>query len=172
MTDDRPSLADALNFTDDDLTANRAGRLSDVQSTRLRARAGYTTLAGALIALALAGGGFWLIALGATLAALALFALAAGLFVLTRWGRGTAAAEVAAGAVACVSGEAVLSANDYPNPNGNVTEYVLEIGDEAFVLSRDAFAAFEDGDTYTVYYLPGLRMVISAEGLARQTPTG
>lgn len=161
--EETPTLAEALNFTDDDLAANRAGNLAEPQRARLRTRSIVSVGGNALLTLGLAAIGLWVVTLGYLLVAGALFALAAGLFWLGRTGNAQLDAERNAGAVASVRGEAHLSADEYPNPNGTVTEFVLSIGDEAFVLPRHIFAAFEDGTHYAVYYLPKARLVLSAE---------
>lgn len=157
------SLASGLNFTGDDLIANRNGRLSDAQAARLRSRAGCSIIVGTVLVLALAGSGIWLALAEAWLWSIAFFVMAGGLFWLNRSGRASVTTERQNGQVAMIKGEAILSADDYASPNRKMTEYILTIGDEAFVLSKDAFSAFEDGDIYTVYYLPKARIVLSAE---------
>ncbi|MEL6148016.1 MAG: hypothetical protein AAFV33_24855 [Chloroflexota bacterium] len=160
---DTPTLEEALNFTADDLAANRTGQLSDEQMTMLRNRAGIRGLAANAMSLVLAGVGFWLMNQSFWQWAALLFACAGALYYFSSRGRAHAAVEVAAGEVAVVSGEVVLTTDDVSGPERKVTEHILTVGDEAFVISRYAFAAFEDGDHYHVYYLPEARLVLSAE---------
>ena len=161
--DDIPTLAEALEFEPDELDQNRAGRLSLAQQTRLQRRAGCSLIVGALLALGFAGAGFWLVTIDAWTLAVGSFAVAGGLFALNRLGRGATQVETSAGDVATITGEAELEFNEYSTPNGRMKEYVLRIGNEAFVVSREVFAAFEDGDHYTLYYLPAARVLLSAE---------
>lgn len=160
---DAPTLPQALYFTEDDLAANRNGHLSDEQAAQLQARAGCSTVGNTLVTLAFVGVGFWTIGIGQWWIGALLFGLGAAVFWLGRTGRVGITTELSTRAVASATGPISLDANEYANPNGTVTEYVLEIEDQAFVLSRQAFAAFEDGDTYTVYYLPQAHMLLSAE---------
>lgn len=158
-----PTLAETLNFTEEDLQANRNGRLSEEQQRRLSAQSGCSIVGSALVVLGLAGAGFWMLALGWWQLAAVFFVLAVVIGLLNRAGRGGFRAEINAGTVAIAAGEITLSANEIANPNGGVVEYLLQVNDEVFVIPRDAFAAFEDNAVYRVYYLPQSRIVLSAE---------
>ena len=158
-----PTLAETLNFNEEDLQANRNGRLSDAQQRRLMSQSGCGIVGAAVVVLALAGVGFWILALGSWQIASIFFVLAAVIAVLNRTGRGQFRAEVQAGRVAIAAGEITLIADEIANPNGGVVEYVLEVNDEGFVIPRDAFVAFEDNTVYRIYYLPQSRIVLAAE---------
>ncbi|MEM6280731.1 MAG: hypothetical protein AAF787_00945 [Chloroflexota bacterium] len=163
---DIPTLEEALNFTADDLTVNRAGKLSAEQQSMLRNRAGIRAFAANGMSLLLAVGGFWLLGQGFWPWAALLFASAGALFYFSSRGRAAASIEVNVGDIAIVSGEAVLTTDDVSGPERKVTEHILTVGDESFVISRYAFAAFEDGDHYHVYYLPAARIILSAEPIS------
>jgi hypothetical protein len=161
--DSAQALATTLNFTEDDLKANREGRLSAAQQGRLRSQVIFGIVGAALMVLVLLGVGLWIVALGSWWVASAFFTLALLIFVLNRSGRGKFGEEVRAGAVALAAGEITLTANEVSNPNGGVTEYLLTVNGESFVIPRDAFIAFEDNAVYRVYYLPHSRIVLAAE---------
>jgi len=158
-----PKLAEALDFRPEELEQNRLGQLSNAQRARLQQRAGCSLIGGTALVLGLSGIGFWMLALGAWLVAGGLFAIAAVLLMLNRAGRATTRTEAATGKVVSLTGEAELEFNDYATPNGRMNEYVVRIKDQAFVVSQEVFAAFEDGDDYTIYYLPAARVLLSAE---------
>jgi len=160
---DIPTLAEAIGFEPDELDQNRVGRLSPAQQDRLQRRAGCSLIVGALLALVFAGAGFWLVTLDAWTLATGAFVLSGALFALNRIGRNATQTETATGAVASITGEAELEFNQHSTPNGRMNEYVLRVEHEAFVVSREVFAAFEDGDHYTLYYLPAARVLLSAE---------
>lgn len=159
---DRPTLAATLGFSEDDLAANAQGVLSEGQAVRLQRRAGCSLIGGSVLTLILAGVGFWLAGQGVWWLAALLFAGAGALFYFSRTGRGGPRAELAAGEVAHLHGEVILDTHDYATPNGHVTEYRVTVDGETFLVSRDAYAAFIDGNIYDVYVLPTSRIVLSA----------
>jgi hypothetical protein len=163
--DDFLPLDEALNFTAEDLDANRDGRLSKRQTARLRARNGFGLIIGNLLVLALVGGGLWIVTLGSAVTGSLLVMAGGGLFVLSRRGRGDYVAAVDAGAVDTETGALTLDTRDYKNPNGVMTEYLVTVGTETFVVSQDAYIAFSEtpAERFTVYYLPGARILLSAE---------
>ena len=170
--DDFLPLDEALGFSEADLAANRAGQLSETQAQRLRRRDRTGLIVGNIVAIGLLGGGMWLVSGGLVGFGALLIVLGGSLFLLTRWGRGDYTAETVSGTVEIVRGQLVLDTAEYKNPNGLVTEYRVRVGDEVFVISRDAFIALSearqsDDHPFALYYLPRLRMLLSAEPLAR-----
>ncbi len=163
--DDFLPLDEAIGFTADDLTANRDGQLSERQTARLRARNGLGLIIGNVLVLALVGGGLWIVTQGGAFVGSLLVMLGGGLFVLSRRGRGDYVATVDAGAVTSTQGALKLDTKDYKNPNGVTTEYLVTVGAETFVVSRDAYIAFSEApaESFSVYYLPGARILLSAE---------
>ena len=163
--DDFLPLDEALAFTADDLAANRDGHVSERQRAKLRARNSLGLIIGNLLIPGLVGGGLWIATQGGLLSGGLLLALGAGLFVLSRRGRGDYMAAVKAGAVTAERGTLHLDTKDYKNPNGVTTEYLVTVGGETFVVSQDAYIAFSEtaATHFTIYYLPVARILLSAE---------
>jgi hypothetical protein len=163
--DDFLPLDEALNFTDDDIAHNREGRLSARQIRRLQTRNIVSLLGGSLMSVALIGFGAWLVTQGAVVFGGVFILLGTGLFLAVRSGRGKRTAEAALGEIQQIQGPMTLSTAEFKNPNGVMIEYRVQVGEEVFVVSRDAFIAFNEAeaDTFTLYYLPTLRVIMSAE---------
>jgi len=152
-------LKQALSFDEDDIRANRVGELSDGQKRRLsnqtRARAGCFGIV-FLIVLVISGvlmlTGQIAPGMGVTIPVVLLgLAMAGWLYREHR--------AVQGGMVASISGQAELS-------GVGDDEYRVTIGGTTFrVLERehDAFEENEGGTSYTVYYLPGSKTIVSVE---------
>lgn len=149
-----------FSFDDDDLMQNRAGNLSEKQRQYLaeqnRFRSGcfaalIVVVAVAACVLALAGEIAWQVMLFGV-ATLTLM-LAGFIF----WNQ----QALRSARVARVSGiaEPIYIGDD---------EYGMRIGDKRFRVLEKQHDAFNEGDKYTVYYLPGNNKIVSVEP-ARKT---
>ena len=166
-TDYRPakSLQNVLGFTADDLTANRAGRLTARQIADLRAAARpFWRLLTIFVVFALLAG-----------AALLLFAGnspdAPMLFLLTMMVPGILGVIFAvrlAGIYASIGDGSVLAAEGLAETytkralRGGVAFYVC-VGEQEFFVGRNLQLAFQPGEAYSVFYTPRGRLIVSGE---------
>ena len=175
------ALQAALDFTDDDLAANRAGRLSPAQQTRMGKTQGQGQIANIVF-------GIVFVVVLAVIAFIVLPPLFApqpanssavppGIIVLVivvvlgiiglSFLRTRRKLRGVTGAVLAVEGEAKGNVK----ATGNVDQadlmmmYRLKVGSVTFALhSADQVAAFRDGARYRAYYVKGtLPILISAE---------
>jgi len=177
------ALQAALNFTDDDLVANRAGRLSPAQQTRMNKMQGQSQVANIVFGII-----FVLILIGIAIFVLPpLFApqpahssavppgiivigvvvvLAIIVFSFLRSRRKLRGVN---GAVLATEGEAKgnVKATGNVDQGGLMMMYRIKVGSVTFAVSRpDEVAAFQDGARYRAYYVQGtLPILISAEPL-------
>ena len=164
------ALQAALDFTDDDLAANRAGRLSPAQQTRMGKTQGQGQIANIVF-------GIVFVVVLAVIAFIVLPPLFApqpanssavppGIIGLS-FLRTRRKLRGVTGAVLAVEGEAKGNVK----ATGNVDQadlmmvYRLKVGSVTFALhSADQVAAFRDGARYRAYYVKGtLPILISAE---------
>ncbi len=158
-----------LEFSADDLAANRDGRLSEMQDYRLRLRLRRSIASGVIMVLVLAfiatllifgssrGGSpiLSVVGIGLTLCSAAV----TGVFA-RYWMRLNA--DIRGGTVMIVSGslERVIK----PVNRGVVT-YILRIGASEFVVGKETFSAFLHGGHYRVYRTPYTGALLAAEHL-------
>ncbi len=164
----RPSLAEALTFSSDELNANRDGRLTDGQAARLlrewrRAR---TPLIGALIVIGMLATVFLffggendspvlnVIGAGLTLVNAAIVGVAANTWLRTR-------RDVRDGRVEMLEGELRHTIRI----NRRVRVYMLDIAGQRLAVPRQVFNAFEEGARYRLYRAPYTGLLLSAERL-------
>lgn len=156
-------LALKLDFTDEDLFANRDGILTERQRVRLkRALLREALLYGAVEVLLV--GILVLIIANAlrmhtepNLPLLAIFLLAASLYpiYIVRQTRATHA-DLAAGHVPMAAGR--INLLDVGRGN-----YRLEVGNQSFNVSRQVYATLVDERYYRIYYTPRLKTILAAE---------
>ena len=166
MSENVMSLVDALNFSAEDLEANRAGRLSEAQRERLTRSLRRTVRI--LCSLVLVFG------LGATtilfeaqhndstvlnLIGILLTVINAGIVGLSVQSYLRTSSDVKNGRVATISG--VVSHTI--RVSGRVATYILKVGDQNVVVSRLVFFAVEDGKAYHFYRAPFSKTLLSAE---------
>jgi hypothetical protein len=165
-TPPRPSLAEVLRFSPDDLNANRAGLLADGQRDRLL-RQWTVTRVPFIIALIVIGllatvflffGGesdspvLNVIGVGLTLVNAAIVGLAANTWLRTR-------RDVRDGRVQTLEGELRHTIRI----NRRVRVYMLDIAGERLAVPRPVFNAFEEGVRYRLYRAPFTGLLLSAE---------
>lgn len=153
-------LVSNLNFTPEDLEANRDGVMTERQRIALEARAAPKSHAftGAFI--------LWgLITLGAvdssisttdkmlvSIVSLLLVATVAGAY--SEWAN-KFFNDAEDGVVRELTGRVIL------DTNANRTRFTLTIGYMTFKLDRQAYLRFRHLDTYTIYYAPGSHIILS-----------
>ena len=155
-----------LEFTSDDLQANRAGQLSAVQIDRLgRARRRNATVGvGVVIVVAFiatlllfAGQRNTSPILGALgIAVTTINAVLVGMFA-RNWLRFNA--DLREGQVTVIKGtlERVI------RPTGRVNNYVIRVDGESFSVTKEQFKAFDHEQPYCLYRAPHAGMLLSAE---------
>ena len=151
------NLADALRFTFDDLIANRTGQFSDAQRTRLRLDLLRETVFYGIVALLPFGGLLFLLSNPVNSPLLLLiFALLTVVFVISIVRHFQATRADLAGATLSAAGRVERHAMGRGF-------YRLRIDQQNFQITAKEYGAFSDGKSYRVYYLPRLRMILSAE---------
>jgi hypothetical protein len=177
------ALQAALNFTDDDLVANRAGRLSPTQQTRMTKAQGQGQIGNIVFGIVFV----------VILAAIALFvlpplfapqpanssAIPPGIIILVvvvvlgiigfSFLRTRRKLRGVSGAVLATEGEAKgnIKATGNVDQMGMMMMYRIKVGSVTFPVSTaDQVTAFHDGARYRAYYVQGtLPILMSAEPL-------
>ncbi len=164
-------LMDAIGFDAGDLAMNQAGTFSETQRRRLQNWWMFWTLG--LAAAVIVGAG-----------------MSALLFLAILFAPPSVALKIAAGLVAIILACVVLYAfcwfkrADYLDDldecivygaegrirlildeGRNNARYLVGVGSLAFVVSKQVFLAFKNGDPYRVYYAPNSKRIVAAEWL-------
>jgi hypothetical protein len=166
MTKTLGSLTDALNFSAEDLQANREGRLSEAQKYRLT-RGWRRTLwieIGLVIVLTLGATTLIFVAQRSDLPLLNVIGILmtiinAGIVGLGAQSYLRTSSDLKNGKVATISG--VVSHTI--RVSGRVATYILKVDHQAVVVSRLVFFAVEDGKAYHLYRAPSSKTLLSAE---------
>lgn len=164
MTDNE--LMRELEFTADDLAANRAGQLSEVQIDRLRARRKRSIVTGIAMTLALAFVASLCIFSGLQGSAVLLI-IGVGLTLVSAVITGTFArywmrlsADIRENAVTAFSGKLERVVKPV---NQRVVTYLLRVGGAEFAVNKEQFKAFAHEAPYTLYRAKYTGMLLSAE---------
>ena len=166
MTKTLGSLPEILNFSDEDLAANRAGRMSEAQKQRLTRgwRRTLWIVIGLVIVLGLVattllfaaqrGGSSVLSVVGilVTVINAAIVGLGAQSYIRT-------SNDLKGGQVTTISGVASHTIR----VSGRVATYILKVDDQNVVVSRLVFFAIEDGKAYRLYRAPSSKTLLAAE---------
>lgn len=164
MTD--AALMRELDFTPDDLAANRAGRLSDTQAYRLRLKRARSVAigVGVLLALALAA---TLCLFGGLRGSGILSLVGVGLTIVSAGIMGTFArywlrlsADIRENTVSAFSGPVERIVKPV---NQRILTYLLRVGGAEFAVDKQTFKAFTHQATYTVYRAKYSGLLLSAE---------
>lgn len=161
-------LALALNFTPQDLAANRDGVISAEQHARLRRMAyfgvdvfgGITALAifGVILLITAHTGRSQILSLLETVCLLILLSALYGSIILLLWRRRNAyRKDLLSVRVVSISGQAILELR------GQLGK--VRIGSKTFWVSKIAYNRFKNSHSYTLYYTPSMEVVLSAEPL-------
>ncbi|MBI1258408.1 MAG: hypothetical protein GC204_13135 [Chloroflexi bacterium] len=166
MTKTLGSLTDALNFAEEDLLANRAGRLSDAQKQRLTRgwRRTLWIVIGLVIVLGLSATTVLFIAQRNDLPVLNMIGILMTIVNALVVGLGAqsylrTSSDLNNGRVTTISGVV----NHTIRVSGRVATYILKVGDEKVVVSRPVFFAVEDGKAYNLYRAPSSKTLLAAE---------
>jgi len=177
------ALQAALDFTDDDLVANRAGRLSSAQQARMTKTQGQGQIANIVFGIVFVV----IIAVIAFIVLPPLFApqpehssaIPPGIIILVvvvvlgiiglSFLRTRRKLRGVTGAVLMAEGEAKgnIKATGNVEDAGMMMMYRIKVGSVTFAVSRpDQVAAFHDGARYRAYYVKGtLPILVSAEAV-------
>jgi hypothetical protein len=163
MTNHLTDLALKLDFTGEDLYANRDGTLTERQRAKLRRALLRDALLYGVLEVLLVGV-ILLIIVNAlrlrtdvNLPILAIFLLAASLYPIYILRQTLATrADLAAGQIWIAAGRVQL----LDVGRGN---YRLEMGKQAFNVGKKAFSTFQNERHYRIYYAPHLKTILAAE---------
>ncbi|MEO8392593.1 MAG: hypothetical protein ABI700_06340 [Chloroflexota bacterium] len=154
------NLAQELNFTFDDLEANREGRFTEPQRKRLRLLMLRDVVSYGLLALLPLGG---LVALLTGSAdhpvngvMLALLLILFGLLIFYVIRQVYATRADLTGGVKVVTGQAALHV-------AGRGLHSLSVGQQNFQISKKVYSAFAEDKFYRVYYAPKLKAILSVE---------
>lgn len=160
------SLAEALNFSADDLAANRAGRLSEAQRERLN-RGWRRTLwiviglvvlfgliATTLLFLAQQQGSAILTGIGIIITVINAMIVGLGAQSYLR-----TSSDLRGGRVVAVSGVVGHTIR----VSGRVLTYVLKVDGQEMLVAKPVFYAVEDGKLYHFYRVPSSKTLLTAE---------
>ncbi len=170
----RTPLAEAFEFTQDDLVANRQGRLTACQRSKLVIKKDTSIRFIILIDLLLIvvavvgiwyfgkhGENFliWFCVIG--LMALPFMGYAAVRGEQDRW-----QADIGEGNVESICGVIWL---DVRHRRAWLVDYLLMIGQREWFISKEQFLMLHHGASYCIYYVPKHKMILSIEAIKDQT---
>ena len=166
MTKTLGSLTEILNFSADDLEANRAGRMSEAQQQRLTRgwRRTLWIVIGLVIVFGLAATTILFVAQRnnspvLNVIGVLLTVINAGIVGLGAQSYLRTSSDLKGGRVTTISG----SVSHTIRVSGRVATYILKVGDQSIVVSRLVFFAVEDGKAYHFYRAPSSKTLLSAE---------
>jgi membrane protein YdbS with pleckstrin-like domain len=166
MTHTLGSLTEALNFSAEDLDANRAGRLSDRQKYRLTRgwRRTLWILIGLVIFLGLAATTMLFVAQRGDSPVLNVIGILLTIINAAIVALGTqsylhTSSDIKNGRVTIISG--IVSHTI--RVSGRVATYILKVDNQEVVVSKLVFFAVEDGKPYHFYRVPASKTLLSAE---------
>lgn len=166
MSAERAALADVLNFSPEDLAANRAGELSAAQKVRLMRGwrrtfwiilglvVGFGLLATILLFLGQRNESPILSVIGITVTVInaVIVGLGAQSYLRT-------SSDLRGGRIATISG--VVSHTI--RVSGRIATYILRVDGQEIVVSKPVFFAIEDAKPYHLYRAPASRTLLAAE---------
>ncbi len=166
MSQDKPTLAEALNFSDDDLAANRQGRLSEAQKKRLLR--GWRRTLWIVITLVILFGliATIMIFLGQRNSSPILTVIGVIVTIINATIVGLAAqsylrtsSDVGAGKIATIDGVVTHTIR----VSGRAATYVLKLDAQEIVVPKPVFFAIEDRKSYRFYRAPASKTLLAAE---------
>ena len=155
-------LASVLNFTEEDLQANRAGRLSESQRRLYFQRERGGLLSGMVVIVFFALIGSVMAMNGRVWLGAVFILISVALVIATRIGRGERVSEVNANRVECVSGQVLCERTTINSAIGRRYEHRVSIGTETFVVSLPVYDVLCEQEELSAYYLAYNRLILSA----------
>lgn len=155
-------LASVLNFTAEDLQANREGRLSDSQRRLYFQRERGGLLSGMVVIVFFAIIGSVMAMNGRVWLGAVFVLISIALVIATRIGRKERVSEVNANHVECISGQVLCERTAINSAIGRRYEHQVSIGTETFIVSLPVYEAFCEQEELSVYYLAYNRLILSA----------
>ncbi len=155
-------LMTALNFSEEDLTENREGRLTIAQRKKLEAyRNGWTGLRVLCFALAAFASG---VAFAENLDALivVIWVIYTLFYFYSRWQLHPYLLDLQAGMVRMQEGRVKLDVNHH-DAVGSKDEYIVSMVNKRFNVKKPVFDAFVNAHAYRVYFATNSKELISAE---------
>jgi hypothetical protein len=164
----RYALAQALNFTDEDLIANQTGKLSDVQQQRLTQN--HRSMVWSFEAVFMYGLAFCVLLIGiATLIIVPLsllcFYIAYHMSVPMLRKYQLLGRDLRAGEVHQIEGNIEIK---LVNHRAYGLRYYILLGKERLSVHQTVALTFKNGDPYRLYYLPLSSTVLSVEWLSEK----
>jgi hypothetical protein len=162
------SLTEALDFTADDLAANREGRLSEAQRTRLQNLRRRSSLIGVGTVVALGLMATIILFLGQRNDSLILSVVGIGVTIcnaalagglLRGWLR--TGADINTNAVQALNGTITHKLR----VAGRSVTYILKVNEDELIVARPIFRAFEEGKPYRLYRTVNSHVLLSAEAV-------
>jgi hypothetical protein len=167
---DKHKLAEALNFTEADLDANREGRMTPTQEKRLMNRKLFSP--GSWQFQLLVGGGIIgllvsllvlvsVLRIGMRPISLILLLLMIAIYAAMGWFYGKVRRQVRVDKKAGV--ESITGLVGFEIQEGNPSNYFVKTQGLRFEVSQAGMLAFYNGRPYHLYYTPNTNLLLSAE---------
>jgi hypothetical protein len=165
-----------FKFSENDLLANRQGKLTQQQKAALKEKAKSSLILSAVVCLVAGLIILWIVGtyyrtVGAydlvmrILTGIFFFGLVVlllSLLLFTLPGYRNWKEDIDTGRVDRICGRVSLDV-EYRSGRYGYTLFKLAIGSQTFQLSKDAFLAFENGQNYCLYYAPKTKAILSVE---------
>jgi hypothetical protein len=163
-------LNTALEFSPDDLEANRAGHLSEMQNYHLRVKRQRSIFIGLALIFVMAFIATLCIFVGQRSDSSVLMIIGIGVTIISAAMTGVFArywmrvsSDIGENKVLAISGKIELVAKVHVR--FRTVTYFLRIGQTELMVPKEIFNAFEQGKTYRLYRTPYSGMLLSAEQL-------
>lgn len=162
------TLMEALDFSPDDVAANREGRVSERQQAKLRAARRRSVYVGAAILIAVGLAATVLLFLGernesAILTFVGISVTVCNAVIMSmivrNWLRLTA--DIDSGQVTALEGEV----HHTIRVTGRMANYLIRLQGQEVVVSKPAFLAIREGAPYRVYRTPAAKTLLSIEAV-------
>lgn len=165
MTDDHYRLRRAFGFTQEDLDANRRGRLTARQVSFLASRYRRSVaLAGATVIVLSS------IALGAIISecnttglVIVLCLAVIGFIIVMSIDPQAWQKDIRSNSVKCICGEVRLSIVTTGSGHHRSTSYRLRVQEHKFYINADQFTLLKNNEAYRVFYTPNTERILSFE---------
>lgn len=159
-------LEETIGFTEEDLVANREGKMSTAQYDKLRKELRTGVFAAAALVVMGVVAFFWLTLAGPEVCAPALVVGAiptlVAMFLSIRLGQKNR--DRVLRQVRSVEGRVQLDVTS----SGQSSTLTIRVEGAKFRVNKATFLAFKNGDPYVIYYTPASKTILSAEWLREE----